>query len=182
MIERAELPAIGLVDSGSYRTSVEVRQGAWLSASIAYGTTMDCRCQGPDCDQVVFEPGSLQVPDEVLAINGPATRVLGSRKRGTLIVDENDQGLHVELMGDDTTIVAREVKDQAKVAPIYVRPILDTTDSEYHEEGRVRRFTRAPVRALLVKATEADGGHIPAAVRGVDPEPEGRGRRRRLWL
>ena len=176
IVERAELPAIGLVDEGSYHTEIEVR--AWLSATVPYRTKMDCECQGPDCDSVYFEEGSFDLGgdgDELLAINGPATRVIGSRKRGTLVVDETDDGLDVQLTGQRTGLV-EEVQEQAATAPMFVRPILDESDVVYTDSGRTRRYSRARVKALLVKATSTDRGHLEANV----DTPEKR--RRRVWL
>ena len=184
VIRRARLHHVGLVDDPSYpAATVELRRrmaDAWLSGLIRYDTPMGCRCQGPECDTVVFDQGALVIPDEVLAINGPATRVLGSRKRGTLLLDDGDEGLRVGLVGPDDGLVAREVKDAARVAPVHVRPILDDGDSEFVVEGTTRRFTRASVRALLVKTAVADRGHVPVKIRGIEEAPAPRSRR--LWL
>lgn len=180
VISRARLHHVGLVDRSSYAAPVELRQleDAWLRGRISYGRELACRCQGPTCEAVIFEPGSLQIPDELLAINGPATRVLGSRRRGTLVVRETDEALEIGLVGPRDGVVAREVTDAARVAPIHVRPILDDEDSDFIDEGGVRRFTRASVRALLIKTAVADRGHIPVEIDGV----EARQARRRLWL
>ena len=179
VIDRAELVGIGLVDSGSYRSNIEVRQmsDAWFTARVSYGRALQCECVGrSDCNTIVIDAGSVRLGDEMLAINGPATRVLGSRRRGTLMVEDTDDELVVGLVGNENTTLAREVKDQARAAPLYARPLIDETDSTYVDEGPIRRYTRTSIRGLLIKATAADRGHRPAQVQGVET------RRRRLWL
>ena len=50
VISRAHLDHVALVDSGSYRTEVEIREqmaGAWFRSTIPVKRTMQCRCQGP---------------------------------------------------------------------------------------------------------------------------------------
>ena len=193
IVSRAELPAIGLVDSGSYRTRVELRkfEDAWLRASIPFARTLQCECQGPHCDSVEFDPDAFDVvlddPDaEVLAVAGGGfNRVLGSRRRGTLLLRKTRTGLDVGLTaGARATPAAQEVIQSASAAPFYVRPILDEAASESIDQGSTRRFTTAAVRTLLVKPTTNSAGWTPAAIEGV----EGRAwvddveARRRLWL
>ena len=114
---------------------------------------------------------------EILAVGGGGFgNILGSRKRGTLLLEATRRGLMVGLTKRDTA-TARAVAEAATVAPIYARPILDMDESEWEDQGRTRVFTKAAVRAILVKPTDADKGHIPATIEGVAAEP-----RRRLWL
>ena len=194
IVERASLPGIGLVDTGSYRTRLELREetrarmgGAWFTASIPFGKKMACKCQGPDCDEVLFEPGAFDDLDksEVLAVGGGGfANVLGSLKRGTLLLDENKGGLQIGLTNRDTE-TARRITSSARVAPIYVRPLLDLDASDFVDDGRLRRFSKADVRALLVKPTVNDKGHLPATIDGVareDREEMNRRHRRALWL
>ena len=188
LIMRAHLDHVGLVDSGSYRSStVEIRQqfddvGTWLKAMIptGIGRPMACRCQGPDCDMVQFKPGSLDLGEgDTLAVGGGGyANVLGSKKRGTLITEITEEGMRVGLTARDTE-TARRVIENAKVAPIFVRPLLDLDQSEYVDENRMRTFSRASVRAFLIKPTDASEGHRPAEIDGAPP-PEPRARR--WWL
>ena len=182
IIEAAHLPAIGLVDSGSYRTDIEVRaaiKDAWLMAEIPLGQAMQCDCQGPDCTEVEFDAGAFDgLTDlrDVLAVGGGGfANVLGSTRRGTLLLDQSDESLTVGLTNSDT-VTARQIIDAAGVADIYVRPLIDIEASEYTDTGTTRTFTRAATRALLVKPTTNSKGHQPAKIRGVQT------RRRRLWL
>ena len=182
VLESASLPAIGLVDMGSYRSEIEVRaamKSAWLRAEIAFGESMDCQCQGPDCTEVEFEAGAftdLIDRRDVLAVGGGGfANVLGSTRRGTLIVDQTDTGLQVGLTNADTE-TAKQIQAAAAVADIYVRPLIDIEASDYTDEGNTRTFTNAVTRALLVKPTPNSEGHQPAKIQGVE------GRRRRIWL
>lgn len=183
VIERAELAGIGLVDSGSYRTEVELRQAfdeAWLTAEISFRTEMRCQCQGRTCTQVVFEETAFDEMMErrdVLAVGGGGfANVLGSTRRGTLVVDKTDRGLRVGLTNADTD-TARRVVEAAAVADIFVRPLIDIEASEYSDEGTTRTFRSAITRALLVKPTPNSEGHQPAEIRGVRTR-----RSRRVWL
>ena len=189
VIRRARLPGVGLVDSGSYRTQLELRNmaDAWLRARVPYGRRLQCECSGPDCDSVEFAPGSLSDlgsgPGDVLAVGGGGfANVLGSLRRGSLLVEEAADGLRIGLT-ESGTETARRIVEGAAVAPFYARPLIDLEESEFVELGRVRTFTRAVVRALLVKPTPNDRGHIPAKIAGVEDrrfvEPS---RRRRRWL
>ena len=140
---------------------------------------MQCECQGPTCTDVEFEPGAftdLIERRDVLAVGGGGfANVLGSTRRGTLLVEQTDKGLRVGLVNAQTD-TARRVIEAAAVADVYVRPLIDMEQSEFEDEGATRRFTRAVTRALLIKPTPNSKGHRPARIRGVQT------RRRRLWL
>ena len=181
VIEAADLVGIGLVDRPSFPTSkVEIRQleDAWLRATISYANVMQCECQGPTCGAVEFLPGAFGDPRAgILAVGGGGfANVLGSIGRGTLLVEDSDDALRIGLT-DSATETARSVVDAARVADIYVRPILDLEESVFTEINRVRTFTTAAVRAWLVKPTDASDGHIPAVIEGVEQR-----RRQQIWL
>ena len=182
VIERAELAGIGLVDAGSYRTGIELRAAfsdAWLTAEISFGRSMQCECQGRTCTEVEFEPGAfedLMERRDVLAVGGGGfANVLGSTRRGTLLVDQTTKGLRVGLT-NSATDTARRVIEAAAVADIFVRPLIDLEASSYEDQGTTRRFTLAVARAILIKPTPNASGHRPARIRGVQT------RQRRVWL
>lgn len=179
VIDRAHLVGIGLVDQGSYATTVELRalEDAWLRAEIPTASRMACECAGPVCDSVLFEPDSFELGDgsDVLAFGGGgAQNILGSLRRGTLLVNQTRKGLTVGLTerGTDT---ARRIAEDARAAPMYVRPILDLDQSDFVEDEGLRTFSRASVRAFVVKPTSASDGHRPAVIDGMEA-------RRRRWL
>ncbi len=181
VITEAHLDGVALVDLGSYRTEVEVREWeeAWLTATIPTESELECLCQGGDCTDVEFGDGAFEdlgASGDILAVGGGGfANVLGSARRGTLITRNTRRGLQVGLT-EPNTETARRVVESARVAPIYARPILDLERSEFADEGTLRRFSRASVRAILIKPTDSARGHIPAEIEGVT---EGR---RRLWL
>ena len=181
VIDRAHLDHIALVDSGSYRSKVEIRQQmekAWLRATVPYGQRMECTCMGGACDSVYFERGSLIVNPRTLVIGGQGfASVLGQVKRGTAIIEDGRKGMRIGLTNPNLRS-ARQVMEAAVVADMFVRPIIDIDESEYRDDGPTRMFTAAAVSAFLVKATNRSKGIPPAEIDGVEP----RRRRRRLWL
>ena len=102
--------------------------------------------------------------------------MLGSTRRGTLLVEETAKGLRVGLT-NQATATARRITEAAGVADIFVRPLIDVEQSEYIDEGTTRVFSLAVTRALLIKPAVNVRGHTPAKIKGV-PEH----RRRKLWL
>ena len=127
-----------------------------------------------------FEPGAftdLTERRDVLAVGGGGfANVLGSTRRGTLLVDQTDRALRVGLT-NSATDTARRIVEAAAVADIFVRPLIDLEASEYEDKGTTRRFTLAVTRALLIKPTPNSKGHRPARIRGVQAR-----KRRRSWL
>ena len=180
VIKVAHLAGVALVDSGSYDTPVEMRarmKDAWLQASIPTERTMACECVGPDCTQVLFLPNSFDTDQpEILAFgSGGAQAVLGSKKRGSLLLNATKKGLQVGLT--EMTEAGRRVRSDAAAVRMLARPILLAEESIFSEADGVRTYEKAKVRAVLVGPASADEGHIPAVIEGV-PEP----RKRRLWL
>ncbi len=184
VIRRAELAGIGLVDSGSYATEIELRQDTtFLRGVIPFDRDMECTCQGPDCSAVRFEPGAfdrLGRDRDVLAIAGRASEVLGSLRRGTLAVGRAtnttlgligaaehkiDQALEV-VITQAVTRAAATVAANALGAPFYVRPLIRQATSEFLDQNGVRVYRRADVRGFLVKPTINDRGQIPILVEG----------------
>ena len=110
----------------------------------------------PTCTDVEFAPGAftdLTERRDVLAVGGGGfANVLGSTRRGTLLVDQTASGLKIGLTNAQTD-TARRVIEAGAVADIYVRPLIDLEASEYTDEGTTRVFTLAVTRALLIKPT-----------------------------
>ena len=152
VISAAHLAGVGLVDSGSYKTDLELRarggfrvRDSWFRSRIPYRRTMQCRCQGPTCSSVEFEAGAfddLGDTGDVLAVGGGGFgNVLGSLKRGTLVIEKGKAGLDIGLTNAETE-TARRIIESGKVAPIYARPILDLETSEYADVGASASFPK----------------------------------------
>ena len=188
VIRRARLRHVGLVDRPSYPVGVELRQfeDAWLTASVAYERRMQCTCQGGGCDSVSFDPGAFDGIGEdrrdLLAVGGQGfASVLGSLRRGSLLIEKGEDGIRFGLTNRGTE-AARQVAESASVGPVYARPVIDVEASDYTDEGPVRRFHRAAVSAVLIKATPNDAGHQAAMVDGVDSGEARTRARRSAWL
>ncbi len=187
IITRAHLHGIGLVDQGSYPSTVELRARgmgrSWFRARIptGKGKRMQCECAGPGYEVEFDLDAFAELDHDILAVGGGGFgNVLGSTRRETLLLDPTKKGLEIGLTNAETE-TAKKVISAGRVADIYARPILDLDASEFTEAGGVRFFTRAYVRAILVKPTTSDRGHIPAKI--IDPATGAELRqRRRVWL
>ncbi len=186
IIERAGLPAFGLVDVGSYATPLELRAGQLLTATIPTGHRCSCEC-ARDCNYVELAHGSLDAlidgDTDVVATTGRLTaeNILGSREAGTLLIERSPMGATVTLTNADTPAAA-SVRAAAAVSPIHVRPVIGD-DSVTTKAGDVLKISRLVTGVLLVKTAPPDRreGLEPAVV--ADPDAEARAaHRRRLWL
>jgi len=194
VIERAVLSAVGLVDTPVYPASeVEARRrkgsvpNPWLKTQWAARKAGACDCQGPDVNEVMFEPGAwadtLASDREVLAVAGTFDRALASRTRGTLVLSERgDGGLGIALAREaGETPAGRDLAATAKAVPITARPILDNDQSAFTDRDGVRAFTKAHLRAVLLKPSDKPDGWEPAEIDG-DAKSTPRAHRRRVWL
>ena len=190
VIERARLSGIGVVDTPAYPESeVEARRrGArrtWVRGGILYGVEAHCECLTGDCSRVLFRPKALGPAEggDVLALTGRASEAVGSSRAGTLTLRNTDDALEWDLdrAGRDTA-AGQTLRDlaQAKV-PVYARPLLDDDASTFTEAGKVRTYSKAVVRALLLKPIAGDpslrDGWRPITIDGETVK-----RRRRVWL
>ena len=194
VIERAVLSAVGIVDTPAYPASeVEARRrkgsvpNPWLKAQWAARKAGACDCQGPDVNEVLFEPGAwaatLASDREVLAVAGDYSKAVASRSRGTLLLSaRQDGGLDIELTREaGATPAGRDLAATAKAVPITARPILDNDQSDFADADGLRTFTKAHLRAVLLKPSDRPDGWEPAEIDG-DGEPAPRAGRRRFWL
>ena len=155
-VTQADLHGIGIVDAGAYGDAGRVearRRGYRVSARVVYDRLYDCGCAGPTCDQAVFEPGSFaDLPDEVIAVANEYKAPLASLRRGGLRLEADDDGLSVDvtLPDPDESAAARAVVEAAAAVPIFARPFVDRDRSESVEDGRVRRYQRAALRAIII--------------------------------
>lgn len=176
VIERARLTAIGLVDKPAFPDSTvaamrakyeaETRQDdppvtatMTVRGKIPFGTELACGCHKGECNKVEIE--DMEIPDTLIAVHGEYAKPLASLKRGTLTVEKRaGDGLHVGI--DQATLQAteagRNLMDEAKVAPMYVRPVYRQEASDFEEKDGVARYRRMVLRALTIGATDAAGG------------------------
>ena len=178
-IFEASLSGIGVVDRPQYVEGLEVRvRGRVLTGLIPTGRRLGCKCQGPTCNAVTFDGDSLEVLDSVIAVNGGYGSPLASARRGGVRWRSTPEGLVVEIDVPDNE-VGEQLLEVADAVPVYVRPYLDRERSRYEQDGDLRRYSLAIIRALIVGATDADEGLSEIAVRA---GRESRATRRRvLW-
>ena len=163
VIERAKLSGVAVVDTPAYPASeVEARRRGgrrrggrrtWIKSGIKYGIKAHCACLDGECGEVLFRPEALEVVDSTIATVGRATESVGSVRGGTLRVRNTRERLELEI--DDAardTTAGRQLEDlRATGTPIYARPIVDQDASEFEDIDGVRNYTRATVRAFLLK-------------------------------
>ena len=190
VIERAVLSGIGVVDTPAYPASeVEARRRgerrSWVRGGIRYGVESFCECLGGDCSRVLFRPKALGPADggDVLALTGRASEAVGSTRGGTLRLRNTDEALEWELdrAGRDTA-AGQTLRDlSAAKVPVYGRPLIDDDASTFTEAGAVRTYSKAIVRALLLKPIAGDkarrDGWDPITIDGETVK-----RRARVWL
>ena len=171
VVEKADLAGIGLVASPSYPNSrVETRAAGTLTASIPYDTSMACECYGRGqsgeagkgmTSTVEFEEGSLELPDDLVAIWKNFAAPLASTRKGTLRIGSDAAGLSIELDIPSTSWGEDIVAASAGVE-IYARPVFDAAEIEAAEIVRngetIARLSRVPVRAILVGPTPNSRG------------------------
>ena len=107
VVEKADLAGIGLVASPSYPNSrVETRAAGTLSASIPWNHSLACECYGRGqagetgkgmISTVEFEEGSLELPEDLVAIWKNFAAPLASTRKGTLRIGSGTGGLSIEL-------------------------------------------------------------------------------------
>ena len=189
VIERGRLAGVAVVDTGAYPGSTleaRARFNPWLRAEWKARKKGACKCQGPDVEDVIFEPGAwsatVQSNREVLAVAGDYSKAVASRRNGTLqLTERDDGGLDIALSREAAgTPSGRDLTAMSKAVPLTVRPILDNDKSAFTDASKTRTFSEAHLRAVLIKPTEDVEGWEPASL--IEPKPVSKSRRSRLWL
>ncbi len=192
VIERARLAAVGVVDSPAYpQSEVEARRRrgprrTWVRGGIEYGIAVHCECLTGECSRVYFRPKALRQVEgrEVLAIAGRASEAVGSTRGGTLRLRDTPERLEFEIDAAGRDTAAGRTIDDLRTAgvDIFARPLLDDAASEFADADGVRTYTRAAVRAVLLKPIagelERRQGWQPIRFEGQEPTR----RRARIWL
>ena len=184
VIERALLAGIGVVRNPSYpRSRVETR-GA--NGEIPYRTALPCVCHKGTCDKVEIQKIEIPRDRDVLAVAGDYKRAVGSMKRGSLVLDELDDGMSVSLSDEAlATNAGRDLVAMAAVVPIFARPIFDQEESDLTERGDTAVYHSMKLKAVLFGPTDNGEGwpevQFPAPGDRAENRQDRR-RRRRVWL
>ncbi len=196
VIEAATLNGIGIVRAPSYGQSqveARARSGRTLRARIPAGRNVACRCSGASCRLArfmaeglaeAFEEAFVEAKREVIAGFGSYDAPLASRSAGTLrgrILAGGDGEVEIDIpegTAGAATVAAHDA------AGVIVRPHIDATAAESVIEGETRVYSRSPIRAFLVSATDArEGWPAPALVATPDElaHADAPRTRRRAW-
>ena len=200
VLQRAAYPAVGLVDRGSYRTSVELRQaaetlnvesrarmGRTIAAEIPTGRRLACECSGPGCRFAEMASEGLQdafdaafaEPAETVATWANYSQPLGSVSRGTLRRTGPTE-VSIDLPDDDYGRAALAAHESTGVV---IRPYLDPVDSVGERVDETMVYSRPVIRAFVVSATDKREGWPAPKITATPDVGEPRAhRRRRLWL
>ena len=199
VLQRAAMPAIGLVDRGSYLTTVELRRatqtlnlesrarmGRTMSAAIPTGQKLACECSGPGCRfaemmaeglQQAFDEAFAEAADTV-ATWANYSQPLASVTRGTLR-RTGPTTVSIDLPDDD---FGRAVIAANESAGVVVRPYLDPVDSVAEKIDETMVYSKPKIRAFVVSATDAREGWPEPKITAT-PDIEGRAARRfSRWL
>ena len=198
VIQRALLGGVGVVDSGAYPSSrLEARRrGArsFARSTIPYRKTLGCECHRGACNKVRFKPGAFDEAmagdGDVLAIGGgDFSRAIASMKRGTMTLENTDDGLSVTLSrAAGETPAGRELAGMAAAVPIRARPIFDQDLSDFVESGSgdqlVADYSRVHLRAILFKPVSDQGAWPEVDISGPSKRETlpTQKRRRPVWL
>ena len=194
VIERAALVAVGLVDRGSYRTSVELRRslalvteprrwsGFTISASVPSRRRLDCECSGPECHFAEMAEDGLEAAfnaafaedSTVVATWANYSQPVASVPSGTLRRAGATE-VAIDLPDDD---YGRAVLAANESAGVVIRPYLDALESEAEKVGETMRYTKMTIRAFVVSSTDKRGGWPTPTITG----PERAARRFKRWL
>ena len=166
-ISRARLLAVAVVDDPAYENStVEARfiRGARMNFKVRYNRRLKCECCKKS-DTVIFDEAAFDdvLKDdkkELLAVHGNYTGAVASRKRGTLKLQNTEDGLEISSDLADTT-AGRDILEQGKDVPLLGRPIVDFDKSETVEEAGALRVRKAHLRGFIIGPSDNDEGWDP---------------------
>ena len=202
IIEAAVLSGIAIVRSPSYTNAqVEARRrsGRTMLARIPAGRKLECRCAGDACRfahitadalKAEFDEAFGQARKEIIAGFNTYNMPIASRSAGTLrgrILANGDGEIEIDLPDD---VAGAAVLAAHEAAGIVVRPHIDARSAVSIQTGDTIEYSKAPIRAFLVSATDAREGWprpeliaTPADLGDLAHAGGPRDhRRRRLWL
>ena len=158
VIEAARMVGVGLVRNPSYQGSRVENRAARLRAKIPYRKPLPCKCSRK-AEIVRIEHIDLIEGHDVLSIAGNYNKGFGSVKRGSLLLNQADDGLAIELSEAAMDSPAgRDLVAQAAVVPIIARPVFDEDLSESRVEGDVQVYDKMALKAVLFGPSDNSEG------------------------
>ena len=184
VVTEAKLTGIGLVDASPHRGRVELRHleelraaavTRRLTASIPAAARLQCECSGTDSSHASFSAAALQ--DMAERINDPATAVLATWKDYSTPLAANTTGrMRAELVDNalvvtvdlPATEAADQLVDAAITSGVVARPYIDAAAAVSSVADGVRSYESAPIRALVISATDAREGWPAPLIEDLD--------------
>lgn len=171
VIERAKLRGVGLVDAPAYRAStveVRARLGQTIRATVPADTQLDCDClrtaEGrAQARWAEFQESAVKsmfegvfaeaTGKDAVAAFGAYGQPLASTARGTMRGRMRGKDLEVEIdLPDDPT--GRAVLAAQESSGLVARPFVDTDLSEFQLVEDSAVYSKAPLRAMILSATD----------------------------
>lgn len=191
IVHAATLEGVAAVMMPAYAgAAIEMRRrlGPSMSTRIKTGKPLDCRCGFKagtrEVSRIEFHEAAFEgLLDEIkggrniAAIGRGAADVIADTNTGSLGLTMARGSLAVTVSPLDTEAGRRVTELVDNDVEVFARPTIDFEASEYEVEGGVARITAADFGFVLVKPTDRTEGLDP-----LKPRPEGRDRRRRIWL
>ena len=184
-ITACELTEIGIVERGGnvgtdavlHRFNPEIQHyvdiAAVASGVIPYGQTMQCEyLKSLGCRAVRFNPGALdEIGENVLAVGGSYDAPVASVTQGGLRFKHTDEGLEWEadILDDEN---GRKILAAAEVAPVVGRSFIDVEASETTQDGELLTYSKAAMRSLIIRGTDAVEGWSTASIARVENKRE----------
>ena len=167
VISEARLLDVAAVDKPSFEGSrLEARAigGAGISFSVKYNSNLQCECC-PTSDEVLIESGAFDEylkdgSKELLAVHGNFSGAVASRKRGSLKIEDTDQGLMVSSDIADTQ-AGRDILEQSKDVEILGRLIIDYGKSETEVVDGITKVKKAHLRGFILGPSDSNKGWDP---------------------
>ena len=175
IIERARLRGVGLVDSPAYpasRVEVRARMGRTIRARIPSGKKLACDCLRTAAGraqarfarfhvkalQDMLEEVFAEVAEETaVAAFGAYGQPLASTARGTMRGRKRGNDLEVDIdLPEDPN--GRAVLAAHESTGIVARPFVDAERAEFDVVDDVAEYTKAPLRAVILSATDRREG------------------------
>lgn len=195
VIRKAKLVGIGLVDKPAYSGSIVQVRASSFRADIPYGRTLGCECVSGNCTHAILTGESFIDLDKIIADRvkpdgsdvtafvGDYSNTVGSLKDGTLRMEQDADGLHIEIPRLPATQAVNDLIETSAVASILARPYFKETDKsesveETDDEGnQVLRVKGANLRGIMIGSTDRSDGWNAGQFMPVKEN-----RRRRIWL
>lgn len=175
VIRKAKLVGIGLVDKPAYSGSIVQVRASSFRSNIPYGVTLGCECVSGNCTHAILTGESFIdidaiianriKPDgsDVTAFVADYSNTVGSLKDGTLRMEQDANGLTVEIPRLPNTSAVNDLIETSAVAGVLARPYFKEQGSESVEEtdsegNQVLRVKGANLRGIVLGSTDRSDG------------------------